>query len=60
MSFQSNVKGHIFQKQARRPLIFKFYLDFLSLDDSACMQEIYNFNYTHTSLIVINVSIMTT
>ena len=28
MSFQGNVEGHVFQKQAWRPLIFMFYYAF--------------------------------
>ena len=30
MLSQGNVKGHVFQKQAWRPLIYMFYFDFLS------------------------------
>ena len=54
ISFQGNVKGHVFQKQAWIPLIFMFYFDFLSKDDSVCKKLEkklnHNFNYTHTSL----------
>ena len=54
MSSQGNVKGHVFQKQAWRPLIFMLYFDFLSSDDSVCKKfEKLNhkLNYTHTTLI---------
>ena len=52
MSFQGKFKGYVFQKQAWRPLIFMFYFDFLSQDDSVCkkLEKLnHNFNYTHTS-----------
>ena len=32
----SNVKGHVFQKQAWRPIIFMFYFYFLAFYDSVC------------------------
>ena len=38
MSSQGKVKGHVFQKQAWRPLIF------------VCKKFNHKFNYTHTSL----------
>ena len=53
MSFQGNVKGHVFQKQAWRTLIFMLYLYFLSQDDYVCkrLEKLnHNFNYTHTFL----------
>ena len=34
MSSEDNVKGRVFQKQARILLIFMYYFDFLSQDDS--------------------------
>ena len=36
MSLQGNVKRHGFQKQELRSLIFMFYFDFSSYDDSVC------------------------
>ena len=54
MSFQGNFKGHVFQKQAWKPLIFIFYVYFLAEDDYICkiIEKLnHNFNYTHTSLI---------
>ena len=53
MSSQGNVEGHVFQKQAWRPLNSMFYFDFLSWDDSVCkkLEKLnHNFNYPHTSL----------
>ena len=52
MSSQENIKGHVFQKQAWRPLILKFYFYVLSQDDSVCKKlEKFNhyFSYTFTS-----------
>ena len=57
MSFQGNVEGHVFQKEAWRPLIFMFYFNLLSSHYSVCkkLEKLtHNFNYTHTSLIAIN------
>ena len=54
MPSQGNVKGYVFQKQAWRPLILRFYFYFLSFDDSVCKKQEkinLNFNNTHTSLI---------
>ena len=50
MSSQDNVKDRDLEKKWR-PLIFMFYLDFLSLDDSVCkkLEKLkHKFNYTHT------------
>ena len=49
MSFQVNVKGHVCEKQAWRPLISCLIFIFLIIR-WLCMQEIrkINFNYTHT------------
>ena len=41
MSSQGKVKGHIFQKQAWRPSIFMFYVDFLPYDDTGNLTMIY-------------------
>ena len=52
MSFQGNVKGHVFQKQAY-PLFLCFILIFLSQADSVCkkLEKLnHKVNYTHTSL----------
>ena len=58
ISFQGNVKGHVFQKQAWRNLKFYvLFLFFFLIIRWFRMQEIrkilnQNFNYTHTSLII--------
>ena len=59
MSFQGNVKGHVFQKQAWTLLILMFYFVFLSQDEYVCKkleQLNHNFNYTHTSLRFIHIN----
>ena len=53
MSSQGNIKDHVFLKQAWIPLIFMFYFDLLSYDDSVCkkLEKLnHKLNYTHTSL----------